>query len=704
MLTLKQLKDRHDKAYLNGQNVRERAADDTLFYRVTHWDDNLISDSSLGYRGQFDIIRKAGRQIMADLRSNPVQVDFKPEEDGRDELSDIMDGMYRSGTRENTSIEAFDNASGEAVVCGVGAWELYTEYKTNNAGNRDQVVKRRLIAEANSFVFWDPNAKLMDKSDAMYCSRLCAYTEEGYKEFASELTGRDPEEFSISSFAQPETTWTFVWVSDRKDIYVTNFYQREKIKEKVVVLVDPFGIETIVRGDDLDDQMETLMDIGYQVVSERTVERFEVRKYIASGSEILKSYIIPGGEIPIIPTYGERGWVEGVEWYEGCVRLAKDPQRLRNFQLSYLADMTARSNRNKPIFLAEQVKKYEFMYEDAGSENNYPYYLQNRFDANGNDLPLGPVGEMPDQKLSPSLVASIELSRQAVEDVANPGLPQDIADPDLSGKAVIALQNRLDQQSIVYQQNLKHAKRRDGFVYAAMISDICDTPRRVLLTRKDDTQEYEDLMVPCIDPESGQPVTKNDIRGVQYEVWADIGPDYSSLKEQTAEQLTALIQAVGDDPALRNILVMKLLQIMRGVEFDDVRDYAKRQLVSMGVQPPETQEEMQMLMAQQQAGAQPDPAMILAQAEILKGQAAQMREQRQAAKDQADAVNNRRKTDIDAFEAETDRMNTQIDAEQAGADINQTNIESFGKQLDNAGKLVAAQQNQYRASVSANIQ
>ena len=48
-----------------------------------------------------------------------------------------------------------------------------------------------------------------------------------------------------------------------------------------------------------------------------------------------------------------------------------------------------------------------------------------------------------------ALIASLDLSRQAVEDVANPGLPQNIADPDLSGKAVLALQNRMDMQSFI---------------------------------------------------------------------------------------------------------------------------------------------------------------------------------------------------------------------------------------------------------------
>ena len=70
---LTKLKELFDKAYVAGQITRERAADDLTFYYASHWDDNLLENTNLTYRGQFDILKKAGRQIMADLAANPVQ-------------------------------------------------------------------------------------------------------------------------------------------------------------------------------------------------------------------------------------------------------------------------------------------------------------------------------------------------------------------------------------------------------------------------------------------------------------------------------------------------------------------------------------------------------------------------------------------------------------------------------------------------------
>ena len=59
----------HDAAYQRGQVTRERAADDLVFAWVTQWDDQLLGESQLQYRGEFNILRKAMRQIISDLKS-----------------------------------------------------------------------------------------------------------------------------------------------------------------------------------------------------------------------------------------------------------------------------------------------------------------------------------------------------------------------------------------------------------------------------------------------------------------------------------------------------------------------------------------------------------------------------------------------------------------------------------------------------------
>jgi hypothetical protein len=691
MLELKDIKRLHDKAYQAHQVTRERAADDLVFYWVTQWDETILQESQLSYRGEFDIIRKAGRSILADLASNPIQVDYVPKNTTRDDAAEVLDGLYRADNKSNASIESFTNADQECVVCGFGAWLLYTDYVTSRGGDTNQVVKRRPLYEANNAVYFDPQAKLLDKSDARYVVVLTPYSADGYKQLVKDLTGEERECIDKSSFKQPEQSYSFPWLGgEGEKIYVGALYYREKVKENLITLENPFSQTMTVRESDLEELMDDLLDAGYEVISEKTIERWQVTQYICSGAEILATEVIAGEHLPVIPSYGERAYVEGEEHYEGITRLAKDPQRLRNFQLSFLADIASRSPREKPIFTQEQVAGHEDMYSETGAENNYPYLLQNRLAPDGSVLPIGPIAMLPAPNIPPALAATIQLSRQAVEDVANPGLPQTMADPDTSGRAVYAMQAKLEMQSMVYQEHKKHAIRRDGEVYASMAADVYDVPREVAVERPDGTRKMTKTMEMVIDKETGDLVVINDLNNAEFEVYSKISASYTSQKEQTLDRFDKMIQGLQAGDPLRNIMILKSLKLMDGIDFDDIRDYANKQLVILGIRKPETPEEEKAL-AEAQQNQQPGADMVLAQAEMLKGQAAVKEADIKAAVAQANAQTATAKVQVMGFDAETKRINTQIDAQEAKASIDYKRIDAFGKQLENQAKLAQLQ-------------
>ena len=687
-LELIDLKRMHDKAYIASQTTRERGADDLVFYWVTQWDDSILAGSQLAYRGEFNILRKAGRQILADLALNPVQIDFVPKDETRDDSAEILDGLYRADCHKNTSIEAFNNAQVETVVCGVGAWELRTEYATKRIGDKNQVIVRKPIIEANNNVMWDPNSKFLDKSDATYVSILEAYSEQGYIDLIKKLTGEELDHVDAGSFKFPEQSYTFPWIlGGGKKIYVVKFYHRETIEEKVLTLSDPFGSTINVRESELLEIEDDLMGAGYAVESEQVYKRDRITKYIASGEKIIKINVIAGEHIPVIPSFGEHAFVEGEEHWEGVTRLTKDPQRLRNFAGSYLGDILSRSPRRKPIFWQEQIAGFEDMYSESGAENNFPYLLANRKSGDGTDLPVGPIGEMPEQPMPTALPAVLMLSKEAVEDVANPGVPQDVTDPEASGRAIYALQARLDMQSMVYQDHTKHAKRRDAQVFASMASEIYDVPRKVRVEAADGTRSEKQVMDQVVDKQTGDIITIHDLSNAEFEVYSKIGPSYSSQKEQTINHLGMMIQGMPVEDPTRQALQLKMLALMDGVDFDDIRDYANKQLILQGIKKPTTPEEEAML-EEAQKNKQPDAATLLAQAENKKGDADLLESKRKGIEMQLKAQNEQAKTQIAGFEAQTDRMAAQIKAQEIGAKIELAKIESFGKKLDNTEKII----------------
>lgn len=684
-MELKELKEMIDEDYQNSQTVRQRAADDLVFYWVTQWDDNLLQASDLSFRGEFNIVRKAGRRVMADLRMNPAQPDFQPIDDTREDAAELIDGLYRKDDRSNSSQEAYFNAQQEQVACGVGAWELYTEYESVRGRNKNQVIKRRPIHEANNVVFWDANSKLMDKSDANRVSILVPYSKEAYEELVEELTGEEDYKCFPSNFSFPQYSFTFPWtVSNFEWIFVGKTYVRTLEKDSIITLIDPITQElSEYYKSQVFDQIDDLVETGHIVVGEKEVERWKITLYISSGERILngeEGEEIAGEHIPVVPVYGERAFVEGQEVWEGIVRLAKDPQRLRNFLLSYVADIASRSPRPKPLFFPEQVQGFEQMYQDNGADNQYPYYLIQRKTASGEELPAGPAGQMPEQQIPQAVLQLVQLTREAVSDVVgSDAMPKDFADIDLSGDALVQLNARIDQESVVYQENMKHAKRRDAEIYASMAARIYDAPREVFIVLPDGTRKREQIIKSAIDKETGEPVVLNDLRNAQFEVYAEIGPTYTSQKEKLRKELTMLIQSLPPDDPMRQLYMLKHAELMDGTDTKDIREYAKKQMILAGFKQPDTPEEEAMLQ-EAQGQQQPDAATLLAQAEMMKGQAAMMREQNNQMSTIGELEKKRADSAIDVFNAQTQRANVEINAFKVGEEVQIKKAELMGKQ------------------------
>ena len=666
MPDLNEIMELHDRAYENNQQTREAAANDMVFAWITQWDASLLGNIQLDYRGEFNIVRKGLRHVLSLLASRDVAVDFEPIESNArsDDLSDLMDGMYRTTIRKLESREAFRMGRQETVTCGFGAWELENTY--NGVGNLQEIT-RSPIHEANNTLFWDPNAELEDKSDAKYASVIKSFSKEGIQEYIEELTGE--EGYVPSNFKTPEQSFVFPWILKNERYYVGRFFFREKEMRRVHIFVDMMGNPIEVREEDLLARENFLVESGYQYHSCVEREMHCVHRYIVTGQDILEESRVPGEHIPIVPMYGERQFVEGEEHYEGIIRLAKDPQRLRNYQLSYLTSLVAQSPRRKPLFFPEQVRGYQRMYEVNGSDNHLPYLLINRTTKLGEELPVGPAGEMPEQTIPQALGASIELSRQAVEDVINPGLPQNLSDVDMSGRGVEEVNKRMDQQSALFQESYKTALRRDAVVFASMASEIYDSSRNVTLTAPDGKRRQAQLMVPAFNTQNGQIEMQNDLTNAKFEIYADLRDTHETIEEEVRTDTAELIQLLPPEDPIRQILILKYIERVPGSSFEDIRTFATNQLIRQGIRRPETPEEQQIAQAGAQRAQQPDANTLLAMAEMEKAKA-----------DQAAAA-------VKQFEAETKRIDVGLKAEKQGYDIDKIVAETQGLRVKTVDDL-----------------
>lgn len=157
---------------------------------------------------------------------------------------------------------------------------------------------------------------------------------------------------------------------------------------------------------------------------------------------------LAGEHIPIVPVYGEWSFAGDKECYEGVVRLTKDGQRLRNMIMSFNADIVGRSPKKKPTFFPEQIEGYEYMY---GGNEDYPYYLQNRTDENGNDLPIGPISYMENPEVPQANAYMLEAATNSVKEVASIGVDAQAANGQVAFDTVNQLNMRADLETYVFQ-------------------------------------------------------------------------------------------------------------------------------------------------------------------------------------------------------------------------------------------------------------
>jgi hypothetical protein len=354
-----------------------------------------------------------------------------------------------------------------------------------------------------------------------------------------------------------------------------------------------------------------------------------VRKYIMSGAKILEDCgYIAGKNIPIVPVYGKRWFVDNVERCMGHVRLAKDAQRLKNMQLSKLGEIAALSAVEKPILLPEQVAGHQLMWAEDNLKN-YPYLLINPItDANGNTAPGGPVAYTKPPSIPPSMAALLQLTEADMQEILGSPQQGDKMVSHLSGKTVELIQQRLDMQTFIYMSNMAKAVKRCGEIWLSIAKDIfVEQGRKMKSVASNGKMEPVELMKPVVN-EEGEIEYENDMSDADYDVQVLVGPSSQTKRGATVRALTDMM-TLTQDPEMTQVLSAMAMLNMDGEGVEDVRDYFRKKLLRMGVVRPTDTEAQEMAVEAQ--NAQPDP-----QAQYL--QAASEEAIARASKAQADSI------------------------------------------------------------------
>ena len=613
----------HREALKSFNNIQVSVKDERIqcladrrFYSIagSQWEGDFKSQFENRPRLEVNKVHLGVMRIINEYRNNRITVDFLPKDGASDEgLADTCDGLYRADEQDSCADEAYDNAFEEAVGGGFGAWRLRTEYEDEEDDEDErQRIRIEPIYDADKFVFFDLNAKRQDKSDARFCYVLTAMSYEAYEE----EYGIDPASMP-TSIEMTEFDWQTPDV-----VYVAEYYRVEEKSETVRIFQTLDGSEERYTERDFeeDENLERMLAAtGATEVRQKRVKRRKVRKYIMNGSEVLEDLgYIAGNQIPIIPVYGKRWYIDNRERMMGHVRMVKDAQRLKNMQLSRLAEISAYSAVQKPIFSPEQVAGHEVAWAEDNVKNN-PYLLINPImNADGAETLQGPADYVRAPDIPPAMAALLQVTEQDMIDLLGKQDAADELQTHMSGKAIEMIQTRLDHLNFIYMSNMAKAIKRSGEVWLSMARDVLVEDGRKMKTMSMDGEIGQvELARPVLD-DAGAVAYENDMSNAKFDVAVNVGPSSASKRAGIVRSVTGMLQ-LATDPETQSILTSMALMNMEGEGLADTRKYFRMKLVRMGVVEP-TQKEAEILQAEAQ-NQQPDPNAMYLQAAAAESQA-----------------------------------------------------------------------------------
>jgi hypothetical protein len=623
----------HQRALDEFSNIQSALRDERLqclqdrrFASISgaQWEGPLQDQYENRPRFEVNKITLAVTRIINEYRNNRVTVDFISKDGSkRTNLADVCNRLYRADEQDSAASEAYDNAFDEAVTGGFGAWRLRAVYEDEyDSENDQQRIRIEPIFDADSSVYFDLDAKRQDKADAKRCYVLTAVSRDAY----TQQWGDDP-----ASWPKEIYQYEFDW-STPDVVFVAEYYEVEEVSREVRTYVGIDGVEEKYHQDEFEkdpDLENRLLATGNVEVRRRRVKQRKVHKYLMSGGKVLSDEgFIAGDQIPIVPVYGKRWFIDNVERCMGVVRPAKDAQRLKNMQLSKLGEISALSSIEKPILTPEQVAGHQMMWSEDNIRQ-YPYLLINPVTGpDGSQQISGPVGYTKSAAIPPAMAALLQITEQDMADLLGNQQNGDKIVSNISGKAVEMVQQRLDMQAYLYMSNFGVAVRRGGEIWLSMSKDIYVEPgRKMKGVGPQNEVAMVELMKPAIGPD-GEVIMDNDLSEARFDVVSTVGPSSQSQRAATVRSLLGMLQLV-QDPQTQQVLLAMAFQNMEGEGISDVRSFFRNQMVKAGILKP-TEEEAQALAAAMQ-NAQPDP-----QAQYLQAAAAEA--MAKASKAQADVV------------------------------------------------------------------
>jgi hypothetical protein len=581
-------------------------------------------------------ISKIGRgvkKIETDYRQNRIVPDFRPSGGESDDgTAETLDGLWRADNAHFGCDDARDNAVIEAISGGFGAYRLCNRHEDeyDERNDKQRIAPAEIITDADQCVFFDHNAKAYDKADARFAFIVTEFTPEGFAEEYGDDVATDWPDPKLAM------NWDYDWF-EPEVVRVVEYYEKQEATETQHVFRFALtGEERRFWDSEISKEARSeLIADGWTHRIQRR-KRCRIVKWVLSGAEVLEGPVtIPGKRIPIVPVYGQRWFVDGMERFKGHVQDRMDAQRLYNISASRIAEVGAQTVQDTPIFAPEQVDGNIAEMWANRVVDRPAYLLVNPLldPATGQMVSPGAIGSLPPPTLNQVDAALIELAnRDLMEDDLDGA---ETVKANVSAEAMDIAATRVDAKSGIYLDNIRKSVKAEGEIYLGMVPEIYTEPGRKVETM---TEEGGDgtatLFEPYTEEASGAVKIRNDFSQGRYKVIASVSEATATKRDKAVRAALSLAEAAlkAGDTELAQASLLTAATNMDGDGIKELQEFARRKGLNIGLFTPNEDEAKALA----EAAQAPDPNVALAEAQTANLQAGAMKDAALADKAVAD--------------------------------------------------------------------
>lgn len=588
---------------------RERAREAHLFLdkRDGQWEPYWWNANAGKPRYTFDMCNPVVDQIAGEMEQNEFDIEITPKSgDATKETAKLFGGLVRNIEALSGAVDTYNQAGRSMVTGGLDGWRVVQKYVDDDCFDQDLVIEK--VANFLDRVWIDSTAEKRDRSDAKHGFVMQGMSPEEYKK-------RWPKgsEQSVESDREGNAYW------QKADLVIVGELYYIKEVDRELVLMDNGRVY------EADEKFEAIREelaaLGIKEEKRRTRKKrlvchrlFDGKGWLSESKETVFGYI------PIVPTFANYKVFENKTIYWGAVEKLMDEQRVLNYAMSREIEEGALAPRAKYWMTPEQVRGHTGKLATLNT-NSDPVQLFNPDPANP-----GVPQQNGGAQINPGLRAISESMVGFIGKTAglfaanmgdNPGLQ--------SGVAIERLQHKGDNGTIKYFKAQETAIAHTGRILIDAIPKVYNSRRQARILKEDGSFDMVELNQEVMDTQTGQPVVLNDLSAGKYDVSCTAGPAFQSRQQ---EAVAAMVELGGIDPAIIQIGDDVLAGNINAPGMDTISERLRLQKFQAGLIPPsqwtdEEKQQVQQQQAQAQQNQQPDPAMLIGQAELMKAQTEQ---------------------------------------------------------------------------------